>query len=338
MGLRYRKSINLGGGFRINLSKSGIGYSWGVKGYRVTKTAKGSVRQTVSIPGTGISYSAETKRRKNDAASVQQENPGYRELTDVQTADIENLQPTSYKDVFLRTKAYQFIFIVLLFFFALFVVQQNTMLARFAFFAAIAVRLFLRVHLYYDFDDDSQAKWNAQYAAWNDVAGCKKLWQIDQIATSTNIKRSAGAKKLASIREIKVSRNLPWFLKADIKPIVLELKREHIAILPDRVLVFKKKKLGYYACGAVPYSDIQLSFGICPFVDIDGPSIKDAEQMGSTWEKVNKDGSPDLRFAGNREIPIMKYGEIKMMSQSGLNVRIMCSKAAPVETLKQAYS
>lgn len=28
MGFRYRKSINLGGGFRINLSKSGIGYSY----------------------------------------------------------------------------------------------------------------------------------------------------------------------------------------------------------------------------------------------------------------------------------------------------------------------
>ena len=37
MGLRYRKSINLGGGFRVNFSKSGVGYSWGTKGYRVTK-------------------------------------------------------------------------------------------------------------------------------------------------------------------------------------------------------------------------------------------------------------------------------------------------------------
>ncbi len=60
MGFRYRKSINLGGGFRINLSKSGIGYSWGVKGYRVTKTAKGTTRTTASIPGTGISYVHET--------------------------------------------------------------------------------------------------------------------------------------------------------------------------------------------------------------------------------------------------------------------------------------
>ena len=63
MGWRYRKSINLGGGFRVNLSKNGIGYSWGVKGYRVTKTADGRTRQTVSIPGTGISYVEEHGKR-----------------------------------------------------------------------------------------------------------------------------------------------------------------------------------------------------------------------------------------------------------------------------------
>lgn len=32
MGLRIRKSYNLGGGFRINVSGSGVGYSWGGKG------------------------------------------------------------------------------------------------------------------------------------------------------------------------------------------------------------------------------------------------------------------------------------------------------------------
>ena len=40
MGWRLRKSINLGFGFKINLSKSGIGYSWGFPGYRTTKLAK----------------------------------------------------------------------------------------------------------------------------------------------------------------------------------------------------------------------------------------------------------------------------------------------------------
>lgn len=56
MGWRFRKSINLGGGFRINFSKSGIGYSWGFPGYRKTKMANGRIRKTYSIPGTGISY------------------------------------------------------------------------------------------------------------------------------------------------------------------------------------------------------------------------------------------------------------------------------------------
>lgn len=54
MGFRFRRSINLGGGFKINLSKSGIGYSWGTKGYRISRTARGTTRRTYSIPGTGI--------------------------------------------------------------------------------------------------------------------------------------------------------------------------------------------------------------------------------------------------------------------------------------------
>lgn len=150
-------------------------------------------------------------------------------------------------------------------------------------------------------------------------------------------KKSAGAKELAGVKEIKAGGKLPWFLKADVKPVVLELKNESVAILPDRILLFQKKKLGYYACGAVAYDDVKFTFGIRPFGDPDGPSITDAEQMGSTWEKVNKDGSPDLRFAGNREIPIMKYGEVRMQSQSGLNVWLMCSRVPPVEALENTY-
>ncbi|MEE0742203.1 MAG: DUF4236 domain-containing protein [Emergencia sp.] len=64
MGFRFRKSIRVGKNMRINLSKSGIGYSIGTKGYRVTKTAKGNIRKTASIPGTGISYVTESKNPK----------------------------------------------------------------------------------------------------------------------------------------------------------------------------------------------------------------------------------------------------------------------------------
>lgn len=65
MGLRFRKSKKLGP-FRINFSKSGIGYSVGGKGFRYTKTADGKRRKTYSIPGTGISYVDEKRKKKNN--------------------------------------------------------------------------------------------------------------------------------------------------------------------------------------------------------------------------------------------------------------------------------
>jgi hypothetical protein len=40
MGFYYRKSVNLGP-FRVNLSKSGVGYSVGGRGFRVGTTARG---------------------------------------------------------------------------------------------------------------------------------------------------------------------------------------------------------------------------------------------------------------------------------------------------------
>ena len=55
MGLSFRKSVKLGGGTRLNISKSGIGISSGIKGLRVGVGPKG-LRTTASIPGTGIRY------------------------------------------------------------------------------------------------------------------------------------------------------------------------------------------------------------------------------------------------------------------------------------------
>lgn len=61
MVFRYRKSKNFGP-FRINLSKSGVGWSVGGKGFRYTKKANGGNRTTTSIPGSGISWVKESSR------------------------------------------------------------------------------------------------------------------------------------------------------------------------------------------------------------------------------------------------------------------------------------
>lgn len=63
MGFKFRKSKNFGP-IRINFSKSGIGYSIGNKFFRSTKTANGKRINTLTIPGTGISFSFGAKKKK----------------------------------------------------------------------------------------------------------------------------------------------------------------------------------------------------------------------------------------------------------------------------------
>lgn len=70
MGFRFRKSTNLGP-FRLNFSKSGIGWSVGVPGFRYTKKANGGTRVTTSIPGTGISHVQETGKKKHEEQRAQ---------------------------------------------------------------------------------------------------------------------------------------------------------------------------------------------------------------------------------------------------------------------------
>lgn len=53
MAWSFRRSINLGP-LRVNLSKSGVGYSVGTRGFRVGQDARGRRYRALSIPNTGI--------------------------------------------------------------------------------------------------------------------------------------------------------------------------------------------------------------------------------------------------------------------------------------------
>ena len=53
MAWRFRRSLKLGP-LKLNFSKSGIGYSAGVRGFRVGTDARGRTYTAASIPGTGL--------------------------------------------------------------------------------------------------------------------------------------------------------------------------------------------------------------------------------------------------------------------------------------------
>jgi hypothetical protein len=74
----FRRSLKLGP-IRVNLSKSGVGYSIGGRGFRVGKDAKGRSYTAASIPGTGLysrTYSSQGDRAGGGTAEVSGASPG----------------------------------------------------------------------------------------------------------------------------------------------------------------------------------------------------------------------------------------------------------------------
>jgi tetratricopeptide (TPR) repeat protein len=56
MGFRFYKSVSVGKGLRVGVSKTGIGLSFGAKGARYSVHSSGRTRKTIGIPGSGMSY------------------------------------------------------------------------------------------------------------------------------------------------------------------------------------------------------------------------------------------------------------------------------------------
>lgn len=68
MGFRFFKRIKIIPGVTLNVSKSGLSTSVGVKGAHVT-LGHGQERTTVGIPGTGVSYTDVQRDKPNTEAS-----------------------------------------------------------------------------------------------------------------------------------------------------------------------------------------------------------------------------------------------------------------------------
>ena len=80
MGLRFRKSISIIPGVKLNFGTTGMSVSTGVPGFRKTFHTSGRVTTSVGIPGTGLYY-VDTKntKKQNNRRNTQprQESPTY---------------------------------------------------------------------------------------------------------------------------------------------------------------------------------------------------------------------------------------------------------------------
>lgn len=334
MGIRYRKSINLGGGFRINLSKSGIGYSWGVPGYRYTKTATGKVRKTYSIPGTGISYVEEHGNRKKNTRRVSEYLPenNMQNTKDIESASIDNFQSAEYSDVIkiisrnLKLNTLSTILIIIGI--CLCCVPYGWIILILSIIFKMIIYIKGKVSFDYEMDDYYLAKHNARMASWQQLNSCDKLWQITQSGDAINVKKSGGANRIVDRKQIKLSTKLPFYLTTNVQTFSMLLKKERIIVLPDKLLIVRGSKIGIEE-----YDKVTEFIGTTIFIE-DGAVPRDATVVGTTWKYVNKNGSPDKRFKDNRQLPKCQYGLIQLTSVNGINVELQCSDYKKAQNLR----
>jgi hypothetical protein len=357
MGFRFRKSFNLGLGFKVNLSKSGIGYSWGFPGYRITKTANGRTRKTYSIPGTGIGYvdekSNKTQSRqtnsitneqkqnhkKNDTCTIYDENK-FSDVQDIESAKMKNFQPAEYKD-FLRKISFNFFikyftFFLFLGLFITYLVYKSSSVWIFlgsliSLLSFIILKIFARIKIEYDFEDESETAYQEYVDVWKELKKSNRVWQISRKAKVVDTKNMYGAKDAIERNKLKISFRLPWYLKSNISAPVLYFKKVTLILLPDKVLIISK-----FRAGAVNQKNVNMRFYNDGFIE-DEAKPKDSEIITQQWLHPNKSGGPDQRYRDNRQLPVYRYSYVDINSPEGINELVMVTNTKISERLSSFY-
>jgi hypothetical protein len=79
------------------------------------------------------------------------------------------------------------------------------------------------------------------------------------------------------------------------------------------------------------------SFKLTKFLEEEGIP-NDSKIIGESWAKINKDGTPDKRFKGNYQIPIVEYAEIEFKSNSGIYEVFMFSNTSFANDFVEKYN
>lgn len=350
MGFYLRKSVRVGP-LRFNLSKSGIGVSAGVPGFRIGTGPRGTYvhmgrgglyyRQTLSIPGPNprqhqVSNSA-------DSYSVQDDTHGpmnaicsgcVSQMVDSDSASL--LAEIEQKRK--RFRCWPAVVALAIFIAVLLLgarVTKWVAVPSYVLLIASAVsayqydQLKKSVVLMYDLEGPSLESYQLLHAAVEAIAECGAVWQITAEGDVYDPKYHAGASALISRNRISIGYRDPPYIKTNLPVPFFPFGLNVIYLLPDRALVFARDGVG-----AVDYASLNTSSIPKRFIE-EGSVPFDAQVVDHTWRYVNKNGSPDRRFNNNRQIPICLYEELFLRSTAGIREILQFSRvgtSAPIES------
>lgn len=179
----------------------------------------------------------------------------------------------------------------------------------------------------YDLDADATASFQALIDSLLAIGQSQRLWHVESRAAVLDRKYHAGAQSEIRRSSTSVSLGTMPFVKCNVDVPKVSVGRQSLFFMPDRLLVFDSGSVG-----AVPYAQLVVREDVTRFIESDGVP-PESRVVGRTWRYVNKGGGPDRRFRDNREIPICEYSAIHLTSPSGLNELLHSSKVGVAQPL-----
>jgi hypothetical protein len=178
----------------------------------------------------------------------------------------------------------------------------------------------LTMTLEYNLEESQRERFTALTNAFQKLVDCRNVWRIPVEWAESDWKRHAGSSTNVQREDVHRSFGTPSLIKSNLAFPCLPLKGKKLFFAPDTILVTSGSSIV-----ALNYEDVEFLKGETRFIE-DGQAPDDAQVVGSTWRYVNRNGTPDRRFANNRELPICLYGQMDFRSGGGLNERFHCSR------------
>lgn len=353
MGFRFRKSINLGG-FRINLSKSGIGYSFGVRGLRFTHKAGGGTRTSIGIPGTGLSYvkdhsthkQSQKKPVEKQVRAIPVEEEIEEELVESSNSEmIDRLNRAEKLDKIFRTCRILFPILALMCFSVFFAIVSNGMKLSLetegglktidgtalaivcgifsAVFLGGSIFFFLqkvKIDLSYEFSEDAafEQNYSALVKGLATLQTAEKIWE----------KREDVSRERAVVTFVPKES----YINTDLETAEMKLLRKKILFLPDIIAV--KQQNGWVG---VRYDEVEVAMQEEPTDET--AVLGDATVLSERWLHARKDGGRNMQFQDNNYMIYQcLYERLTLSSKKGLNVALICSSDKKAQAFLKALS
>lgn len=327
MGFYFRKSISFGG-VRFNFSKSGIGASVGVKGFRVGTSPRGNY---IHMGRNGVYYRAALgqKKTKSPTLSVpstkQSFAPPTEELLfqDIESSDVSLIVDSSSQEIIdeitSKRKKMPFWLLTILLVFIPSVGVPLAIIAGLLLYYFIDKKRKSTI-LFYEIEEQTENEIQQFYDGFDEIMNCDKAWHVSAQAAVHDRKYQAGASSVVKRTNIKIQYKTPSYIQTNVKVPMIPVGKQKLYFFPDRILVYENKKVG-----GLSYANLNITQHNQRFIE-SGAVPRDGTIVDYTWQYVNKSGGPDKRFKNNRKLPILMYSEIICQSNTGLNELIQLSK------------